>query len=107
MGGAEDVMIHSGWATPLRVEVLPDLVTVQELDDFRERLTFLTPNERNVIRARAVGQSIPEIAAAHRIAEHTVKNLTTRALDRLGVRASNVFARVPRAAYLLGRIDGE
>jgi DNA-binding NarL/FixJ family response regulator len=115
---SEDILIHTGWALierptrrysrntripkPQRVLTAPG-----EVDDFRARYAQLTPKPRRVLRARAAGLSIPEIATAEAITEQNAKNLTTVALKALGLNTGPVYGRVSRAAYLLGRIEAD
>jgi DNA-binding NarL/FixJ family response regulator len=97
---------HGGW-TDAAPDAPPDLLSPDDLAIFRERLALLTPTQRRVLRARVAGQSIPEIAYVHDIAGHTVKQHLCYGLRVLGLNAGNPYGRVPRAAYLLGRVEGE
>ena len=96
---------HPGWIEMTHTESLPEIATIEEVEAFGLALAKLTPTERSILRARAAGLSLPEIAAAHFYTEHTIKNSTTRALHALGITTGNWAGRVPRATYLLGRVE--
>jgi DNA-binding NarL/FixJ family response regulator len=101
----EHIDIHAGWVTPMEREAV--LVTPEELAHFSTQLEHLTPTQRRVLRARAAGQSIPEIAAASLVTASAVRNAGHGALCVLGIDIENTTGRITRAAYLLGRVEGQ
>jgi DNA-binding NarL/FixJ family response regulator len=80
---------------------------------FRRGLSLISDRDRAILQSRAVGLSIPEVAAAYGVAPHTVSNVITKVFDMLGVdvgvRGDPVYrmGRMMRAAYILGRVEGE
>ena len=56
----------------------------------------LTDRQRQVLRLAADGQSGPEIAAALRLSEGTVRNYLSEAISRLGARNRVEAARLAR-----------
>jgi DNA-binding NarL/FixJ family response regulator len=113
-----DTLIHSGWVEtttwthrgarlPAASVSLSPLAMPADVAAFGDRLSRLTPRQVSILRARIAGESIAEIAAALCITEYVVKDHTWAAIKALGLNTGNVLGRVPRAAYLLGRHDGE
>lgn len=93
--------IHPSWLGLPRPDMTPLLASEDEVRAFEEGMGRLTPRRRMVIRSRAEGLSIPEIAAAKCIDPKTVRNHTWIALRTLGLPR-----QIVRAAYLLGRLEG-
>jgi DNA-binding NarL/FixJ family response regulator len=114
-----DGVIHSGWVdtsewtkrsrhapTPLPATT-PPLAMPADVVDFGERLARLTPSQECILRARVAGMAIPEIMGAYAITKATVQEHVRAALHTLGLSNGRVDTRVTRAAYFLGRIEGE
>jgi DNA-binding NarL/FixJ family response regulator len=100
-----DTLIHSGWLMPA-AHVEP-ITEPADLTMFRRSLPLLSAWERTILDARAAGLSIPEIAAAHDLSETHIKKTMWGTLMILGLDKGVPQTRVTRAAYLLGRVDGE
>jgi DNA-directed RNA polymerase specialized sigma24 family protein len=108
--------VHEGWITA-EPPPPPFVVTEWDVQAFRLGLSRLSARDRAIIKARAVGLSIPEVAAAHGIAPHSVKNVIWKAFTTLGVHVGkgvggkvvpvHRFGCMARTAYLLGIVEGK
>lgn len=96
--------VHTGWVIH-RSTHPPDLFSPQEIAAFRSRLHHLRPVYRRVLRARASGLSIPEVAAMEGMSEKAVRNATTRAISALGVYVDGRCGAIFTACYLLGYVE--
>jgi DNA-binding NarL/FixJ family response regulator len=114
-----DTLIHSGWVKTSEWNergprsfhspsaTTPPLAMPADVVDFGERLARLTPSQERILRARVAGMAIPEIMGAYAITRATVQEHVRAALHTLGLSNGRVDTRVTRAAYFLGRIEGE
>jgi hypothetical protein len=111
-----DTPIHTGWVAQTiwrrrgRKELPvtpPPLATVAEVEAFGERLASLSPARARLLRARVAGMSLPEIEAAFGISHSTSRNAVYKTLHHLGLNTGPIYGRMTRAAYFLGRLEGE
>jgi DNA-binding NarL/FixJ family response regulator len=99
--------VHAGWLTTGKRAAVGDgpLATAPDDAAFAEALASLTKRQRQIIRLRARGLTIPEIGDRYYLSENTIKNHLHAAFRTLGVDNLRHQARLGRACYLLGRYD--
>lgn len=92
--------VHGSWVTVARVQADADIGD----ETFAERWASLTKRQRAVLRARAEGLTVLQVAERLYVSEQTVKNTITQARMRLALPVEGNALAV-RVAYLLGRED--
>jgi RNA polymerase sigma factor (sigma-70 family) len=99
--------VHKGWRFPhngvVSVAESQASSTVDD-DGFSAALATLTKRELEVLRLRAEGLTMPEIADRCFVSSGTVKGHLDEAYRKLGIES--LGRKSDRACYLLGRHDG-